>query len=334
MTQKMKGKVVILLLSVLLLAVAVAGVGCAPQEGPAPEEQASEGETQEEQAGGWVFATDHEYSVRPDGYPGLAELYGFEFDDVVIMDLGITYAALKDKQVPLAMGFATDGRIAAFDLVNLVDDKQFHPVYNAAPNVLKSTLDEYPEIADILNGLVPLLDPATMQTLNARVDIDDTEPVDVAREFLLENGLIDEAPPAAEKGLVSVGSKEFTEQILLGQMSILLLENAGFNVTDNTGLGGTALAREALVNGEIDLYWEYTGTAWMSHLGHEKPLTDPEECYQNVKEEDLQNGIVWLDYTAFDNTYTIMMRSADAESLGITTLSDLADAINSGVPAP
>ena len=72
----------------------------------------------------------------------------------------------------------------------------------------------------------------------------------------------------------------------------------------------------------------------MSHLGHEKPLTDPEECYQNVKEEDLQNGIVWLDYTAFDNTYTIMMRSADAESLGITTLSDLADAINSGVPAP
>ena len=69
------------MLSWLSAAVAVAGVGCAPQEGPAPEEQASEGEMQEEQAGG-CFLTDHEYS-HGRCYPGLAELYGFEFDDVL-----------------------------------------------------------------------------------------------------------------------------------------------------------------------------------------------------------------------------------------------------------
>ncbi len=305
-------------LGLLLAAVMITGIfmaGCASDDG-------------------WVFATDHEYSVRPDGYPGLAELYGFEFDDVVIMDLGITYAALRDGEVPLAMGFATDGRIAAFDLVNLVDDMQFHPVYNCSPNVLASTLDEYPEIEGILNQVVPLLDAETMQSLNATVDIDEKEPADVARDFLLEHGLIGETPPAADKGPVGVGSKEFTEQLLLGQMAVILLEDNGFNVVDNTGLGGTALAREALENGEIDIYWEYTGTAWMAHLGHEEPLTDPAECYQKVKEEDLANGIVWLDYTEFDNTYTIMMRRADAEELGIVTISDLADAINEGVPAP
>jgi osmoprotectant transport system permease protein len=324
MIKSLKGKGFHFLLSVLLITALTAG-GCSSQEN-----EAQEGDG----AGGWIFATDHEYSVRPDGYPGLSELYGFEFDDVVIMDLGITYGALKEKQVPLAMGFATDGRIATFELVNLVDDKHFHPVYNAAPNVVKSTLDEYSEITDILNELIPHLDAETMQTLNASVDIDDKEPYDVAKEFLLEKDLIDENPPSASKGTIRVGSKEFTEQILLGQMTILLLENAGFDTTDNTGLVGTSLVREALVNKEIDIYWEYTGTAWMAHLGHEEPLTDPVECYQKVKEEDLQNGIVWLDYTEFDNTYTIMMRRADAENLGIATLSDLADAINSGVSAP
>ncbi len=326
MLKKMRGKVFIFLLVALFLTGAVLAAGCGS---PGVEE-----EGQGEGGSGWVFATDHEYSVRPDGYPGLAELYGFEFDDVVIMDLGITYGALRDKQVPLAMGFATDGRIAAFDLVNLVDDKHFHPVYNCAPNVLEKALEQYPEIADILNAVVPYLDPETIQSLNAKVDIDEREPAEVAREFLLENGLIAENPPPADKGLVKVGSKEFTEQILLGQISIALLEDAGFEVEDSTGLGGTALAREALVNEDIDLYWEYTGTAWMSFLEHEEPLTDSEECYQSVKEEDLQNGVVWLDYTEFDNTYTIMMRREDAENLGITTISDLADAINEGVPAP
>ncbi len=140
--------------------------------------------------GDWVFATDHEYSVRDDGYPGLMELYGFEFDDVVIMDLGITYGALRDGDVPLAMGFATDGRIAGFDLVNLVDDKQFHPVYNCSPNVLQDTLEQFPQIEEILSQVSPLLDAETMSSLNASVDIDGNEPDEVAQEWLESVGLL------------------------------------------------------------------------------------------------------------------------------------------------
>ncbi|MCW3490938.1 glycine betaine ABC transporter substrate-binding protein [Dethiobacter alkaliphilus] len=313
----MKSKGRYLVFVVLLLFVALSALGCG-----------------DNQADGWVFATDHEYSVRPDGYPGLTELYDFEFADVTIMDLGITYQALRDGQVAVAMGFATDGRIAAYELVNLVDDKEFHPVYNVAPNVLADTLNEYPEIEGILNSVVPLLDEETMSQLNARVDIDGYEPDEVAREFLFDNGLIGETAPEADKGPISIGSKEFTEQLLLGQMAVLLLEDDGFDVQDNTGLGGTSIVREALENDEIQIYWEYTGTAWMAHFGNEEAITNPEECYNLVKEEDAANGIVWLDYSDFNNTYTIMMRQADAESMGITTISDLAEAINEGVPAP
>ena len=139
-----------------------------------------------------------------------------------------------------------------------------------------------------------------------------------------------EASVQEEKGLVIVGSKEFTEQIILGKMTVLALENAGYQVDDQTNLGGTAINREALENGDIDLYWEYTGTAWLTHLGHEDAITDSQEAYDKVKAEDAQNGLVWLDMAPFNNTYTLMMKESEAQDLGIESISDLADYINGG----
>lgn len=141
--------------------------------------------------GVWNFATDHEYTIRDDGYPGLQELYGFEFEDVITMDLGITYGALRDGDVVTAMGFATDGRIAAFELVNLVDDLKFHPVYNCSPVVREDALERYPEIADILNPIAVALDEVTMSALNMKVDIEEHLPSEVAEEWLLEKGFIE-----------------------------------------------------------------------------------------------------------------------------------------------
>ncbi len=141
--------------------------------------------------GEWNFATDHEYTIRDDGYPGLQELYGFEFEEVITMDLGITYGALRDGDVVTAMGFATDGRIAAFELVNLVDDLNFHPVYNCSPVVRQDTLNEYPEIADILNPIARALDAETMSSLNMAVDIEESLPSEVARDWLLDMGFIE-----------------------------------------------------------------------------------------------------------------------------------------------
>ncbi|ROQ92149.1 ABC transporter substrate-binding protein [Desulfosoma caldarium] len=129
---------------------------------------------------------------------------------------------------------------------------------------------------------------------------------------------------AAEKKLI-VGSKEFTEQRILGQMMIALLEANGFKCEDSTGLGGTMVARRALESGQIDIYMEYTGTALLTLLKHKQPITDPAQCYDVVKKEDLEkNGLVWLPMMNFNNTYCIMMRRADAEAKGIKTISDLA----------
>ncbi|WP_312815448.1 glycine betaine ABC transporter substrate-binding protein [Sedimentibacter sp.] len=146
-----------------------------------------------ENPGELTTAIDHEFSVRPDGYPGVQAHYGFNQsdDEIKIMDLGIMYKTLRENQVDVAMGFATDGRIAAFDLVNLEDDKYFFPVYNAAPVVRKDALEQHPEIKDILEKISPLLDSETMTKLNYEVDINEREPDEVAEEWLKSVGLID-----------------------------------------------------------------------------------------------------------------------------------------------
>jgi osmoprotectant transport system substrate-binding protein len=128
---------------------------------------------------------------------------------------------------------------------------------------------------------------------------------------------------AADKPL-TISSKEFTEQVILGQMMIVYLNAHGFKCTDKTGLGGTMVARKALETGQIDVYMEYTGTGLMTHLKHKEPITDPKECYDVVKKEDLEkNGLVWLPIMDFNNTYCLMMREKDAEAKGIKTISDL-----------
>lgn len=130
---------------------------------------------------------------------------------------------------------------------------------------------------------------------------------------------------ATEKTLV-VGSKNFTEQQILGQMMIQLLEANGFKCDDKTGLGGTLVARKALENGQIDMYMEYTGTALVTMLKEKKIITDPKACYDFVKKADLKrNKLVWLPYMPFNNTYCLMMRKDDAAAKGIKTLSDLSD---------
>ena len=128
---------------------------------------------------------------------------------------------------------------------------------------------------------------------------------------------------AQEKKMV-VGAKNFTEQRILGQIMIELLQKNGFETDDKTGLGGTLVARKALENGQIDVYMEYTGTALVTMLKEDKVITDPQECYDFVKKADLErNGLVWLPKIPFNNTYCLMMRKDDAEKKGIKTLSDL-----------
>jgi osmoprotectant transport system substrate-binding protein len=135
---------------------------------------------------------------------------------------------------------------------------------------------------------------------------------------------------ATDAGVLSgssfkVGSKEFTEQLILGQMTIQVLENAGARVSDETGLVGSNTVRSALISGEIDMYWEYTGTGWINHLGNTQPVKGEREQYDAVAKADLErNGVTWLEPAPFNNTYAIATSSENARDLAVSSLSDLA----------
>lgn len=130
---------------------------------------------------------------------------------------------------------------------------------------------------------------------------------------------------------ISVGGKDFTEQLVLCEISVQALEDAGADVENSCNLQGTVAAREALLSGEIDTYWEYTGTGWITHLGNTDPIQDSDEQYTAVAEADLeQNQIEWLDYAPFNNTYALAANQETIEETGFETLSDLAEANNAG----
>jgi osmoprotectant transport system substrate-binding protein len=135
-----------------------------------------------------------EFLEREDGIKGLQEAYGgFEFKEIKQLGTGsLRYQALMDGQVDVVVAFGTDGAIQGNDLVVLVDDQVFYPIYNIAPVVRQDTLESYPQIADLLNELAPLLTDDVMSGLNWQVDgPEGQEPADVASAFLLENGLIE-----------------------------------------------------------------------------------------------------------------------------------------------
>lgn len=126
-----------------------------------------------------------------------------------------------------------------------------------------------------------------------------------------------------------VGSKDFTEQLVLGNITKVLLEDAGASVEDQIGMAGTDATRQALLNGDIDMYWEYTGTGWINHLGNTKPIEGRQEQFDAVAEADLkENDIKWLAPPApANNTFAIVVRSEAYEDLGVKKLSDMGQLI-------
>lgn len=129
---------------------------------------------------------------------------------------------------------------------------------------------------------------------------------------------------------ITVGSKQFQEQLILGYMLVEAFEYAGADVTDQVNLGGTAVAREALVSGAIDTYMEYNGTGWATHLGNSDPSFDSDVLTQAVREQDLaDNGIVWLGQSPFNNTYAFTSSpELTAENGGAFTLTSMMEYVS------
>lgn len=131
---------------------------------------------------------------------------------------------------------------------------------------------------------------------------------------------------------VTVGSKQFTEQELLGSMSVQALEANDMSINDKTSLGGTVTNFEALKAGDIDHYWEYTGTAWATlPPKHDEVITEPQELYTKVKEEfKSEYNIDVLERAQFNNTYVLVARKDWIQDTGVKTLSDFAEYVKGG----
>jgi osmoprotectant transport system substrate-binding protein len=131
--------------------------------------------------------------------------------------------------------------------------------------------------------------------------------------------------PEALQGVeITVGSKEFDEQLLLGQLTLLMLNAAGAEVKDGTGTTGSDATRQALIQGDTDVYWDYTGTGWVTYLQQDEVITDAQELYQSVADMDLQeNSVVWGGPAPFNNTYAFGTTQEFAEENNLETLSDM-----------
>jgi len=126
---------------------------------------------------------------------------------------------------------------------------------------------------------------------------------------------------------VTVGCKDFTEQYVLADIITELLKHNGFQVEEKFGMAA-AIARSAILNKQIDILPDYTGTAWGTYFQHDELINDPVELYERVKQEDLEkNNMVWMGRTIFNNTYALAIKKDRVEEIG-TTISDLAEYVN------
>lgn len=139
----------------------------------------------------WRAGFGYEFIERPDGFRGLAAVYGLHFAEPPrIMDLGLLARALKDHQIDLAAGNTTDGQIRAQGLFVLEDDRHYFPPYEAVPVIRQQTLQQHPEVGQALGELAGKISDDEMQQLNYAVEGQHRDAAEVAHEFLKSKGLV------------------------------------------------------------------------------------------------------------------------------------------------
>lgn len=127
-----------------------------------------------------------------DGYEGFQDLYGFSFNEIYPMQIGLVYTALATNEMDVVLGYSTDGRISSYDLVLLEDDRKLFPPYDGSLVATEEIVEKHPELNDVLLKLEGKISTQTMQELNRKGDEDLIEPSVIAKEFLEENNYFED----------------------------------------------------------------------------------------------------------------------------------------------
>jgi len=269
-----------------------------------------------------------EFMGRQDGYLGLKSIYKLNIKNVVISD-AVMYKAAYEKKLDVISGYSTDGRLKAFDLIVLNDDKNIFPPYYAAPLIRNDVLQKYPEVEAVLNMLSGKINDSIMTELNYEVDYLKQSPEKVARNFLQKMNLY-KPPHNGNKGMIRLGSKIFGEQYILINMYAMLVKGyTDLDVDTKTGLGGTKICFDAMTNNQIDMYPEYTGTGLLAILNASTNTVNSlhqnrDSIYTYVSDQFKQKyNLIWLKPIGFNNAYALMMRRKQSNELNIHSISEL-----------
>jgi osmoprotectant transport system permease protein len=272
-----------------------------------------------------------EFIGRADCLPGLTKAYRLTHLPNVVLAPALVYEAARAANVDVIDGYSTDGRIRAYGLQVLRDDRHALPPYYAAPIVRPALLRAHPELGSVFDQLSGRLSDSAMTNLNYQVDYLHREPRAVALAWLRRAGLWKAPRPLpADAAVVRLGSKIFAEQYILVEMYAALIRgNTDLAVATKTGLGGTTICFEALRGGQIDMYPEYTGTGLQVLLQPSAAVLDslggrPAAVFTYVQAEfQRRYGLAWRAPLGFNNAYCLLMRRQQARQLGIASISEL-----------
>jgi len=304
----------------------------APPETSAPSEPAAESPSAP--AGPALSTTlklggPPECPERPFCLLGLKDTYGLEFAEFVPLDAGgpLTVTALTGGQVDVGLLFTSDPAIVTNNFVLLEDDKQLQLADNIVPVVRQEVLDANPKVADLLNTVMERLTQEELTNLNKAVTVDARAAKDVATEWIAAQGF--DSISAGLEGDITVGSTNFYEQEILGEIFAQMLESNGATVERKFQLGNREIVFPALEAGEIDVLAEYAATALeFVNGGAGQATTDPEATTVALRAALEPKGLAALNYAAATDQNGFVVSKATADQYGLSKISDLAQ------PAP
>jgi glycine betaine/choline ABC-type transport system substrate-binding protein len=272
-----------------------------------------------------VLGGPPECPERPFCLLGLEETYGLEFKEFTPLDAGgpLTVQALTGGQIQVGLLFTSDPAIAVNGFVLLEDDKQLQLADNLIPVVRKEVLDANPGVADVLNTVISRLTQEELTNLNKAVTVDLASVPDVARDWIAAQNF--DSINAGIEGDITVGSTNFYEQEILGEIFAQILESNGATVERKFQLGNREIVFPALESGEIDVLAEYAATALeFVNGGAGEATTDPAATSAALVTALEPKDLVALDYAEATDQNGFVVTQATADQYGLVTISDLA----------
>jgi glycine betaine/choline ABC-type transport system substrate-binding protein len=268
-----------------------------------------------------IFGGPPEFKTRPDGIPGLKKNYGVSFGKYTVTDVGgpVTVSKLKQGQVDAVDLFTTDPSIAANDFVILEDPKSNFAAQNVVPLVNKDKATD--GVKQVLNGIQAKLTTEVLGGLLSKVVNDKADPADVAKGFLSENGL-DATGTSAKGQSLTVGSANFPENVILGEIYAQALQAQGATVKTKPNIGARPIYFKALKSGSLDVFPEYTGSI-LAFLDPNATATSPDDVYAALGKA-LPSNLVALDKAEAQDSDAIVVTKQTADKYNLKTIADLA----------